>query len=136
MHFSHAGEDTGNNDRNARPPRSLIDLYDLWRLNVERGDAFASWIESAMRNPDFCAWRKSKEGMGVPRYHRWRGSRKHRSAQQRIRWRLAVPGDLLHIWDRDLLEWSRFHPRCCLLPDVSDCRITDAMPVSHSWSSL
>ena len=39
--FSHAGEDTGNNDRNARPPRSLIDLYDLWRLNVERGDAFA-----------------------------------------------------------------------------------------------
>ena len=46
--------------------------------------------QAAMRNPDFCAWRKSKEGMDVHRYHRWRGSRKHRSAQQRIRWRLVL----------------------------------------------
>ena len=39
--FLTRGKTPANNDRNARPPRSLIDLYDLWRLNVERGDAFA-----------------------------------------------------------------------------------------------
>ena len=96
-----------------------------------------------MRNPDFCAWRKlggSEETTPyVSRKREWvcidiiagvgAGSTAPLS-MQRIRWRLAVPGDLLHIWDRDLLEWSRFHPRCCLLPDVSDCRIT--APVSHS----